>query len=151
MDERTFIRQVADRLRADGARAEAVTFAVFQELRDRLPAKEVADVAAQLPKGLKRLWQEQEQAGRGVAKIHEPEFIGRVRQRAILPDDAEAERGVRAVFAALQGLLGSPTGKEGEAWDVFSVLPKDLKMLWLAAREPTARGREGERGAASQS
>ena len=139
MNERSFIRQVADRLRADEARAEAVTFAVFQELRDRLPPKEAADVAAQLPTGLKRLWQEYERPGRGVAKIHEPEFLGRIRRRAILPDDAEAERGVRAVFATLQALLGSPTGKEGEAWDVFSVLPKDLKMLWLAARGQGAR------------
>jgi hypothetical protein len=50
-----------------------------------------------------------------------------------LPDDGEAERAVKAVFGTLQRLLGSPTGKEGEAWDVFSVLPKDLKMLWLSS------------------
>jgi uncharacterized protein (DUF2267 family) len=133
MDDRAFIRRVAGRLRADEARAEAVTFAVFQELRYRLTPKEAADVAAQLPTGLKRLWQEQDHPGREVVKIHEPEFIGRVRKQAVLPDDAEAERAVRAVFAELQRLLGSATGKEGEAWDVFSVLPKDLKMLWLAA------------------
>jgi uncharacterized protein (DUF2267 family) len=138
MDDTTFIDQVAERLHCDDARAEAVTFAVFHALRDRVPPKEAADVAAQLPSGLKRLWREADRAGGPLEKIHEQEFVGRVRHFAGLPDDREAERAVRAVFATLQRLLGSRSGMEGEAWDVFSVLPKDLKMLWLSA---------GERGA----
>lgn len=133
MDERTFLDEVSKRLGCGGARAEGVTFAVFNVLRERLPAKEAADVASQLPTGLKRLWFESERTPGSVHKLHEAEFLGRVRRFAVLPDDAEAERAVRAVFAVLQRLLGSPTGKEGEAWDVFSVLPKDLKMLWLSA------------------
>lgn len=135
MDERTFIRQVAERLRCDAARAEGITFAVFQELRNRLTPREAAHVAAQLPAGLKRLWRERECPDRSVTRLHQAEFIGRVRKWAELPEDVEAERAVRAVFGVLQVLLGSPTGKEGEAWDVFSQLPKDLKMLWLAAAE----------------
>jgi uncharacterized protein (DUF2267 family) len=135
MDEVTFIRQVADRLRCDAPRAEAVTFAVFRELRNRLTAKEAADVASQLPSGLRRLWQEPDRAERPAEKVHAQEFVGRVRQFAALPDDGEAERAVRVVFATLQRLLGSPTGLEGEAWDILSVLPKDLKMLWLSAGE----------------
>lgn len=138
MDERTFINHVAERLRCDGARAEALTFAVFHELRDRLPAKESADVAAQLPTPLKRLWRESDRPRGQVEKVREREFVGRVRYLAALPDDREAERAVRAVFAALQKALGSPTGKEGEAWDVLSVLPKDMKMLWLSADAPPA-------------
>ena len=133
MDEVTFIRQVVDRLRCDVPRAEAVTFAVFRELRNRLTAKEAADVASQLPSGLRRLWQEPDRAERPAEKVHAQEFVGRVRQFAALPDDGEAERAVRAVFATLQRLLGSPSGMEGEAWDVLSVLPKDLKLLWLSA------------------
>jgi hypothetical protein len=39
------------------------------------------------------------------------------------------------VFATLQDLLGSPSGTEGEAWDVMSQLPKDLKKVWLHAHE----------------
>lgn len=136
MDDLTFIHDVARRLACDERRAEGVTFAVFQELRDRLTPKEAADVASQLPTRLKLLWQEQDRPGRQVARTHEPEFVGRVRQWAGLPDDVEAERAVKAVFSALQHLLGSPHGTEGEAWDVFSVLPKDLKMLWLAAAAP---------------
>ena len=137
MDELTFVREVSTRLRCDARRAEAVTFAVFQELRDRLTPREAADVAAQLPAALKRLWAEWEQPGHGVARTHRAEFVGRVRHRAA-PDDVEAERAVKAVFGALQKLLGSPTGREGEAWDVFSVLPKDLKLLWLEAGERAA-------------
>jgi uncharacterized protein (DUF2267 family) len=133
MDELTFMREVTTRLQCDERRADGVTFAVFQELRDRLTPREAADVAAQLPTALKRLWDEWERPGRSVTRTHRTEFVGRVRQRASLPDDVEAERAVKAVFGALQKLLGSPSGKEGEAWDVFSVLPKDLKLLWLVA------------------
>ena len=153
MDEATFIREVADRLRCDAPRGEAVTFAVFRELRGRLTEKEAADVASQLPSGLRRLWEEPAQAERVAEKVHAQEFVGRVRRFAGLPDDTEAERAVRAVFATLQRLLGSPTGTEGEAWDVLSVLPKDLKMLWLAAgrlatqHESTRPGRDAKAAA----
>jgi uncharacterized protein (DUF2267 family) len=138
MDDVTFMREVARRLQSDERRAEAVTFVVFDELRSRLTPKEAADVAAQLPKALRRLWLDQEQPGRSVARTHLAEFVGRVRTRAALPDEAEAERSVRVVFGMLQKLLGSPTGKEGEAWDIFSQLPKDLKTLWLAAADQRA-------------
>ena len=131
MNEHAFFRDVAGVLRCDERRAESVTFVVFQELRQRITPKEVADVAAQMPMGLKRLWLANETPGRPVTRTHLADFLGRVRQHAALLDDGEAERAVRAVFGALQRLLGSPTGIEGEAWDVFSQLPKDLKALWL--------------------
>jgi len=140
MDERTFTRQVARRLLCDERRAGGIIFSVLQELRDRLTPGEAADVAAQLPHGLKGMWQEGERENRKVSRVHREEFVGRVRVRAGLPDDAEAERGVKAVFVELQRLLGSATGKEGEAWDVLSQLPKDLKLLWLEAAEGETRG-----------
>ena len=146
MDTQHFFREVAAALRCDIRRADALTFTVFQELRQRLTPTEAADVAAQLPTGLKRLWEQDEDPDRAVTKTHRQEFIGRVRQRAALADDREAERAVVAVFGALQRLLGSPSGTEGEAGDVFSQLPKDLKELWL---EASARGR-GERSAADR-
>ena len=133
MDERSFFREVARSLRCDERRAESIVFIVFQELRARITTKESADVAAQLPGGLKRLWLENESRDRPVQRTHLIDFLGHVRQRAALPDDLEAERGTRAVFGALQLLLGSPTGTEGEAWDIFSQLPKDLKILWLSS------------------
>ena len=136
MTEQVFVRDVAAALLCDARRAESVIFAVFQELSHRLTPDEAADVAAQLPTALKELWRSEERSNRPVEKTHRAEFIGRVRQRAALPDDDEAERGVRVVFRTLQRLLGSPSGREGEAWDVLSQLPKDLKQLWLdAARD----------------
>jgi uncharacterized protein (DUF2267 family) len=66
-----------------------------------------------------------------VRRTHLDDFLGRVRLRGSLGDDREAERSAGAVFGALQGLLGSATGTEGEAWHIFSQLPKGLKLLWL--------------------
>ena len=134
MDERTFLTGISDRLGCDERRAESIAFAVFGELRDRLSPQERRDVRAQLPTPLKRLWEAGDRADRPANKIHRDEFIGRVRQRAVLLGDDEAERAVRAVFAQLQLLLGSVTGTDGEAGDVYSQLPKDLKQLWLDAR-----------------
>jgi uncharacterized protein (DUF2267 family) len=133
MDAKTFFAEITERLKCDARRAEGLTLAVFYELAHRLTAKEVADVAAQMPAAVRQLWQQPEHRHAAVDKTHKDEFVGRVRQAAGLTDDVEAERAVLAVFAALQKLLGSPTGMEGEAWDIFSQLPKDLKQLWLAA------------------
>jgi uncharacterized protein (DUF2267 family) len=132
MDARAFFRGVEARLGCDEGRAEAITFAVFAELRDRISPPERRHLEAQLPTALKRLWADGAH-DRPPNRVHRDEFIGRVRRRAVLPDDAEAERAVRAIFAQLQLLLGSRTGVEGEAGDVFSQLPKDLKQLWLDA------------------
>jgi uncharacterized protein (DUF2267 family) len=95
------------------------TFAVFQELRDRLTPKKVSDVEAQLARPLKALLRSPDKPDRTVRKVHERQFVREVAQIAGLSDD-EAERAVMVVFAALQKALGSPTGQEGEAWDVFS-------------------------------
>jgi uncharacterized protein (DUF2267 family) len=133
MDEHTFIREVAARLGCDERRAQGLTLAVLRTLRDRLTPAEAADVAAQLPTPLKRLWGEEDRSDRPVRKTHRTEFLGLVRNWAGLPDDGEAERGVKAVFAELQKVLGSRTGLEGETWDIFSQLPKDMKGLWMTA------------------
>lgn len=52
MNEKSFVREVAERADCDERRAEALTFAVFQELRDRLTlqrggqgCRAIADVA----------------------------------------------------------------------------------------------------------
>jgi uncharacterized protein (DUF2267 family) len=44
MNEKSFVREVAERADCDDRRAEALTFAVFQELRDRLTPNEAAKV-----------------------------------------------------------------------------------------------------------
>ncbi len=147
MDDQTFFHEVAERVASDMRRAEALTFAVFQELRDRITPQEAEHVAAQLPKRLKMMWMSLDRPGRQVRRIHLQEFIGEVRRIAGLPDDAEAERAVAAVFAALQKLLGSPSGQEGEAWDIMSQLPKDLKKLWMEAQRKAGGPSGSEFGA----
>lgn len=135
MDKARFIAEVERRLACDQRRADAVTFAVFQELRERITPEEAMHVASQLPHELKEMLLQNERPGRPVHRIHHDEFVALVRKLAALPDDAEAERSVKAVFATLQEAMGSPTGTKGKAWDVFSQLPKDLKTLWLSAHE----------------
>jgi uncharacterized protein (DUF2267 family) len=117
MDTKTFLQVVAKHFACDEQRAEAVSFAVFQELRDRLTPKEASDVAAQLSHDLKRMWLENERPDRPVSRTHTEEFIGHLRRRLALTDDRESRRAVEAVFCALQRSLGSSPGREGEAWD----------------------------------
>ena len=142
MDRKTFLHDVAALLRCDHDRAEAVTAIVFQELGDQLSAKERDDVAAQLDRGLERLWRDRPDEHDPARRPHRDEFIGRVRVRAALVDDAEAERAIHVVFHTLQRALGSPDGTRGESWDVFAVLAKDLKPLWLESRAAVAALRD---------
>jgi len=70
--------------------AESFTLAVFQELRDRTTPKEAADVAAQLPAPLK-LRLDRVCKDRLVRRVRKQEFLGRMRHRGSLAEDAEAE------------------------------------------------------------
>jgi uncharacterized protein (DUF2267 family) len=125
-----------------------VTVAVFQELHDRLNPKEADDLGAQLPGDLKRMWHGLDAPGREVRRTHKRDFVRHVAEAAELPE-YEASRGVTAVFKVLQMALKSPTGQEGEAWDVFSQLPKDLKRVWLAAAGMAAPKKRAPAAAAS--
>lgn len=139
MEEEKFIRSVADQLGVDRERAWAIICAVFRELHDRLTPKEAADAGAQMSQRLKSLWASFESPGREVKHIHKAEFVRKVSELAEIPE-SEAAHAVRVVFGTLQAALKSPTGQEGEAWDIFSQLPKDLKKVWLsAARSQMAR------------
>ena len=139
MEEEKFIRSVAEQLGVDHERAWAIISAVFRELHDRLTPKEAADAGAQMPQRLKSLWASFESPGREVKRIHKADFVRKVSELAEIPE-SEAAHAVRAVFGTLQAALKSPTGQEGEAWDIFSQLPKDLKKVWLsAARSQVAR------------
>jgi len=138
VDQKTFLHDVASLLRCDVRRAESATAIVFQELGDQLSAKERDDVAAQLHHALERLWRDRPDEHEPAHRPHRNEFIGRVRARAALGDDKEGERAIHVVFHTLQRALGSSDGTRGESWDVFAVLSKDIKSLWLEAREAAA-------------
>lgn len=133
MNEKSFLREVAERAGCDDRRAETLTFAVFQELRDRLTPSEAVKVAAQLPASLKMLWMSFDRPDRHVRRVHEPQFLNEVARMAGLGSEVEAQRAVIAVFSTLQWAFGSPSGTTGTAGHVMSQLPSDLKRLWLDA------------------
>ena len=140
MEEERFIHTVASQLGIDGEGAKKIVSAVFRELHDRLTPHEAADAAAQMPEGLKRLWMASEFSGREVRRVHKREFVREVAELAEI-QESEASHAVTVVFRALQTLLKSPTGQEGEAWHIFSQLPKDLKKIWSDAARPQAARR----------
>lgn len=112
----------------DRERVKRVTAAVLHALRDRLTPEEANQVVAQLPRELKRVWEEGETHGRSPIRMHRKEFYERVKSEADLPSTREARWATVAVFAALKEQL-SP----GEAEDVLAQLPKDLKEVWWEA------------------
>jgi uncharacterized protein (DUF2267 family) len=135
MEEQKFISMVAEELGVDHENALKIISAVFRELHDRLTPKEAAHVEAQMPGKMRSMWASFEAPGREVKRIHRAELVRTVAELAGIPE-SEAPRAVRVVFGALQALLKSPTGQEGEAWDILSQLPKDLKKVWLRAARP---------------
>lgn len=139
MDEAQFLHEVETLSGLTREQSYKVTMATLQELHDRLSAKEADHLAAQLPHEFKALWHALDAPGRDVRRTHKADFVRHIADVAEI-GEIEANKALRAVFKSLQMLLKSPTGQEGEAWDVFSQLPKDLKRVWLSvASEGTAK------------
>jgi uncharacterized protein (DUF2267 family) len=138
MDENTILREIETRAELDRQQAFKVAIAVLQELHDRLTPKEADDLAAQLPGEFKARWHAFDIPGREVQRTHKKDFVRHIAEAAEI-NETQAGKALMATFKALQMHLHSPTGEEGEAWDVFSQLPKDLKRVWLAAAEMGAR------------
>lgn len=110
------------------ADARQATKAVLQTLRDRLTPDEARHAAAQLPAELKRMWMTDDRRDRRPLKLHRREFYDRVKRQADLPTVRKAELVTDAVFAALKEQLS-----EGEADDILTQLPRDLKSVWVHA------------------
>lgn len=132
MDDYEFLRQVEALAQLDAEQAFGVTIAVLQELHDRLTAREADQLAAQLPTELKQRWHDFDAPGQDVRRTHAGDFLRHIAETTKLDQD-QARRGLMAVFKTMQMLLGSLSGFEGEAGDVLSQLPMDLKRLWQAA------------------
>jgi uncharacterized protein (DUF2267 family) len=132
MEYEPFLGEIEARLGVPKDEAEKITHAVLRELHNRLTQKEADDLGAQLPGHVKALWHGFDTPGREVERTHKKDFVRHVADETGLPED-RASRAVMAVFRAVQLALKAPTGQEGEAWDVLSQLPKDLKRVWLAA------------------
>jgi uncharacterized protein (DUF2267 family) len=140
MDDNHFLQEIEVRSDLTRDQAYKVAVAVLQELHDRLSPKEADHLAAQLPRELKRMWHSLDVPDRDVRRTHERDFIRHIADTVEI-DEGRAEKCLMGTFKALQVLLNSPSGQEGEAWDVFSQLPKDLKQLWLrSAAMPKRKG-----------
>jgi uncharacterized protein (DUF2267 family) len=106
------------------AKSRQATSVVLRALRDRLTPEEGRQAVAQLPRELKTLWRPEAAPDRPV-KMHQREFLDRVRREAGLPSRRRAEMVVDAVFAEIKAQL-SP----GEVEDIQAQLPTDLKRVW---------------------
>lgn len=123
-----FYRRVMGDAGLERTDAKRATAAVLHALRDRLTPEEATQAAAQLPRELKLVWRSGEAPRRRPMKMHRREFYDRVRGDAGLASLVEARNVTRSIFGALKDQL-SP----GEADDVLSQLPKDLKDVWEMA------------------
>ncbi len=128
-----FLREVAEELGTDEARAFRITKAVLHALRDRLDPREGKDFAAQLPMVLKAVWCEGWDPTRGPDKSLKKKeaFLKRVlSDPGLVPGTdvkniEEAERVTRGVFRVLRRHV-----TPGEIEDVVRQLPEEVRELW---------------------
>lgn len=121
-----FVRDL--RARGNWSQDEAIrnTESVLTLLERRLTSEEASDLEAQLPFKVRELLAGSGRAKSGapVEKLHKEDFVSAIAQDLECSDE-EAESIIRNVFAAVRSRIS-----EGEANDVESQLPKDLKPLW---------------------
>ena len=130
MTDQEFWKRLREHLAIDDAeRVQFIGEKVLEMLGCRLTFEEAEDMKAQLPTGLKTIWNRCEQR----PKWDRNELLNTIREQCGLENSNEAERAVKAVFAVLQEGI-----TPGEANDVESQLPKSAKDLWTSAREMKA-------------
>jgi uncharacterized protein (DUF2267 family) len=138
MEVERFFREVRDRAGLETReQVENAVRAVFGALRDRISPGGAANVASQLPRELRELWDagvlhEAARVIGGVDRMDQEEFLRRVQNACHLPDINQAESVTRAVFAVLQEQI-----TPGESHAVEAQLPPDLKEMWAEERPPT--------------
>jgi uncharacterized protein (DUF2267 family) len=115
-DADEFIRRVAERSRLDMAGAERAARAVFTALGHAVPGKELADVAAQLPRDYARLLPRGSTAG----ELETSGFLMRVAELTGLETSA-ARRATEAVLETLAERISA-----GEVDDLVARLPREL-------------------------
>ena len=100
--------------------------AVLHALRDRLPADETVDLAAQLPMLMRGFFYEGwHPAHKPLKYRHKGEFLRQVVKEAPWLDGNELERAVTAVFDVVSQRLAG-----GETVQVRRLLPPELRELW---------------------
>lgn len=108
------------------ARARSVVSVVLSVLAERVPAGELDHLMAHLPDDVRELMRSPRRIGATVARTRAvSDLVARVLAVDRVPPK-RAEQAVRAVFAALRGLVPE------ESDDICAVLPEGLRDLWLA-------------------
>jgi len=134
MTDQEFWKRLKEHLAIDDAdRVHFIGEKVLEMLGCRLTYEEAEDLKAQLPSGLKQIWNRCEAR----PKWDREELLSTIRTQCGFDSTLEAENAVRAVFATLQEGI-----TPGEADDVEAQLPKGVKELWESARQISA----GQRG-----
>jgi len=109
----------------DDGRVQQIGTKVLEALGCRLTFEEAENLKAQLPSGLKQIWNRCESR----PKWNRAELLSMICDECDMETEEEAEHAVRSVFGILQEGISA-----GEADDVEAQLPKDMKSLWESAR-----------------
>ncbi|MGW5032898.1 DUF2267 domain-containing protein [Streptomyces nigra] len=120
MDEREFVRTVAERTGLGREEAADLTRATLETLAHRLSPGEARDLVTELPEGLA------DAVRRGttdrIERFGHTDSVQRVAQRTMLKEE-EADRGVRTVLAVLREAIS-----EKEFTDLMSQLGTDFSQ-----------------------
>ncbi|MGW3094404.1 DUF2267 domain-containing protein [Streptomyces sp. NPDC001102] len=121
MDERAFVRTVAERTGLSRQEAADLTRATLETLAHRLSSGEARDLMTELPEGLA------EAVRRGttdrIERFGHHDSVLRVAERTMLKEE-EAERGVRTVLTVLREAIS-----EKEFNDLMSQLGTDFSQV----------------------
>ncbi|MCE5198809.1 DUF2267 domain-containing protein [bacterium] len=137
MQAEEFLRKVQDRAGLpedpNHGPARRATEAVFETLRARISHQGGDNVAAQLPKELKDMWESGllehiQRAISGFERMDLGVFVARVSEKTNIDDMQKVENVTRAVFATLQEQI-TPGAREA----VSHQLPPDLREFWETA------------------
>jgi uncharacterized protein (DUF2267 family) len=90
-----------------------------------LTVEETFNLAAQLPLLIRGLFFEGYKPAGRPQKYHADEFLARVEREMQARGGATPERATRAVLLVLHQHIA-----EGELFDMFDELPKDIRRLW---------------------
>ncbi|MFI8296034.1 DUF2267 domain-containing protein [Streptomyces nigra] len=120
MDEREFVRTVAERTGLGREEAADLTRATLETLAHRLSPGEARDLVTELPEGLA------DAVRRGttdrIERFGHTDSVQRVAERTMLKEE-EADRGVRTVLAVLREAIS-----EKEFTDLMSQLGTDFSQ-----------------------
>jgi uncharacterized protein (DUF2267 family) len=126
-----WIGALAESAHLDSHTAYQALRAVLQTLRDRLPAPEAAQLAAQLPTLVRGIFYEGYRPSRVPESLSQQEFLERISGKIVSARAIDPLEAARQVFALLERFLGS-----GEMQKIGTVLPADLKSLLPETADP---------------